>query len=190
MVNKHQNNIIHTEQLPQNFEVKFEEIYDAHFSRVKVTLNNEQAGDVIDDNSFIDDGYRYHDIFHYTFATLLDWSPCTRSMLKRKRKSDSELDRIEDGARAAITEECISLMIFNDAKINNYYLDKSSINPFLLDTIKIMTENLEVSNKSKEEWNYAILKSYEMFRLLYNNKGGIVYFDTDKKEITYKNLLN
>lgn len=189
MVQKHQNNIIsNIENLPKNFIVSFEEVNDAHFSKVKVTLNNEQAGDIIDDNSFIDDGYRYHDIFHYTFATLLDWSPCTRSMLKRKRKSDPEIDRVEDGARAAITEECISLMIFNDAKKNNYYLDNSTVNPFLLDTIKNMTENFEVRNKSKEDWNNAILKSYEMFRLLYSNKGGVVYFDTDKKEIIYNQL--
>src|SRR5690606_24082598 len=97
------------ETLPRNFIVKFEELNNERYPQVKVTLNDRQAGDIIDDNAYVDDGYRYHDVFHYTFATLLQWSPCARAMLNRKRKSCADIDRIEDGARAAITEEAISL---------------------------------------------------------------------------------
>lgn len=177
-----------TEKLPQNFYVKFEEIYNESYPQVKVTLNNQQAGDIIDDNSYQDDGYRYHDVFHYTFATLLEWSPCARAMLKRKRKSCAETDRVEDGARAAITEEAISLIIFNDAKANNFYEGTSKINNHILEIIQRMTSSFEVAIKSKEEWQNAILKSYEMFRLLRENKGGVITFNTDLKKIDYKSL--
>ena len=174
------------EELPQKFMVKFEEVQDSSFPQVKVTIDENQAGDIVDDNSYENDGYRYHDVFHYTFATLLDWSPCVRSMLKRKRKSNQDIDRIEDGARAAITEECISLMIFSNAKQNDFYTDVESIDNHLLQTIKNMTAPFEVKNKTAKEWEKAILKSYEMFRLLNLNKGGIVHFDAQNKSVEYK----
>lgn len=183
------NSSISHEKLPRDFVVRFEELNNDKFPQVKVTLNNQQAGDVIDDNSYSDDGYRYHDVFHYTFATLLEWSPCARAMLKRKRKSCTETDRIEDGARAAITEEAISLIIFNDAKANNFYDGTSKIDDHILEIIKRMTSSFEVATKSKQEWQNAILKSYEMFRLLRKNKGGVITFNTDLKKVDYK-ILN
>jgi|SRR5690606_16488546 len=179
------------ECLPNTLLVRFEEILNQlDYPKVKVTLNGEQAGDIIDDNSFIDDGYRYHDVFHYTFATLLDWSPCARAMLKRKRKSNVDIDRVEDGARAAITEEAISLMIFEEAKKNNFYKRNEKVSPFILDTIKLMTNSFEVRVKSREDWEKAILKSYELFRLLIKNKGGQIFFDRVNKTIEYKKILN
>lgn len=179
------------ECLPDTLLVRFEEILNQlDYPKVKITLNGEQAGSVIDDNSFIDDGYRYHDVFHYTFATLLDWSPCSRAMLKRKRKSNVDIDRIEDGARAAITEEAISLMIFEEAKQNNFFEKTKKVSTFVLDTIKLMTSNFEVRAKSKEEWEVAILKSYELFRLLVENKGGQIFFDRVNKTIKYNELFN
>ena len=176
------------EMLPKDFIVRFEELSNEHYSQVKVTLNNQQAGDIIDDNAHQDDGYRYHDVFHYTFATLLEWSPCARAMLKRKRKSCAETDRVEDGARAAITEEAISLIIFSDAKLNNFYEGRSHINDHILEIIKNMTASFEVANRSKEDWEKAILKSYEMFRLLNKNNGGVISFNTDQKIVKYTTL--
>lgn len=183
--NEHSNSLF-LEELPQKFSVRFEEVHGNSFPQVKVTIDENQTGDVVDDNSYENDGYRYHDVFHYTFATLLGWSPCVRSMMKRKRKSNLIIDRIEDGARAAITEECISLMIFSNAKQNNFYKDKESIDIHLLQTIRNMTMPFEVKDKTVKEWENAILKSYEMFRLLNKNKGGVVHFDAQNKSIEYK----
>lgn len=173
------------ETLPQTYSVKFEEIKDSFFPKVRVTLDGMQSGDIVDDNSFENDGYRFHDVFHYTFATLLGWSPCVRSMLKRKRKSDKHIDRVEDGARAAITEECISLMIFCNAKQNNFYKDTTFIDNYLLDTIKNMTRQFEVKSRTTDEWQQAILKSYEMFRLLNEHGGGTVNFDAINKSVSF-----
>ncbi|MCC9018903.1 nucleotide pyrophosphohydrolase [Flavobacterium lipolyticum] len=176
------------EQLPKQLMVRFEEIFNGKYYQVRVMLNGMQVGDIVDDNSFIDDGYRYHDVFHYTFATLLEWSPCSRSMLKRKRKSIEDIDRIEDGARAAITEEAISLMIFNNAVNNDYFYKRSNIDDSLLTIIKNMVEPFEVRTKSKSDWEKAILKSYELFRHLRKNKGGIINFNLENKNIIYKKL--
>lgn len=180
--------LIHNEQLPKQLIVKFEEISNGKYPQVKVTLDGAQVGDIVDDNCHVDDGYRYHDVFHYTFATLLEWSPCSRSMLKRKRKSNEDLDRIEDGARAAITEEAISLMLFNNAKDNDYFYNRNSVDDSILTIIKNMAEPFEVKIKTKCEWEQAILKSYEMFRKLRENKGGLINFNFETKEIIYQNL--
>lgn len=177
------------EQLPRSFSVSFEEIGHDSKGRVKVLLNNEkQIGDLISDNSYHNDFYRYHDVFHYSFATLLGWSPCTRSLMKRKRKSNILLDEIEDGARAAITEEAISMIIFNEAKRKGYFSNNSRVSRTTLRIIKEMTENFEVKVRSTRQWEYAILKAYEVFRLLIANNGGRVLFDSINKQISYTNL--
>ncbi|WP_273210116.1 hypothetical protein [Runella zeae] len=177
------------EQIPRHFTVSFEEVGLGEKHEVKVSINgNRQVGDVINDNSYKNDFYRYHDIFHYSFATLLGWSPCTRAMVKCKRKSNSLIDQVEDGARAAITEEALSMIIFNEAKRKNYFKDVTKVSKTTLRIIKEMTENFEVKIRSSKEWEQAILKAYEVFRFLISHEGGIVEFDALKKEINYSPL--
>jgi len=184
-VNEH---ISLNENLLSNFSVKFEEIFNNQFPQVCVSINGLQVGDVIDDNAYLNDGYRYHDIFHYTFATMLGWSPCMRAMLKCKRKSNSEVDRVEDGARAAITEEAISLMLFNEAKKKDFFQNEEEIDDTILSILKSMTSTFEVATKSKDEWSNAILVGYSMFRSLFENKGGFIYCDTINQQMSFSKL--
>ena len=175
-----------TEQLPRDFVINFNEINKNNYSEMRVTVNNQQFGDVINDNSYSNDFYRYHDIFHFTFAALLGWSPCTRAMLKRKRKSNPTLDRIEDGARAIITEEAISMIIFTEAKQNRYFENVQKVSKITLKTIKEMTNGFEVRNKTVADWEEAIIKSYDIFRFLIKNRGGTVRFDVIQNTIKYE----
>lgn len=177
------------EQIPRHFTVSFEEVGTGAKDEVRVIFNNEkQLGDVINDNAYKNDFYRYHDIFHYSFAALLGWSPCTRAMMKRKRKSNELLDEIEDGARATITEEALSMIIFNEAKRKSYFKDVTKVSRTTLRFIKEMTENFEVNVRTAKEWEQAILKAYEAFRFLIKNRGGTVEFDTLNKEINYTSI--
>ena len=174
------------EQIPRHFTLSFYEEGKNDEGNVMVILNDEkQLGDIINDNSYKNDFYRYHDVFHYTFAALLGWSPCARAMMKRKRKSNELLDRVEDGARATITEEALSMIIFNEAKRKNYFKGISRVSKTTLRIIKEMTENFEVNIRTAKEWERAILKSYEVFRFLIENNGGRVEFDTLNKQVTY-----
>jgi MazG C-terminal domain len=174
------------EQLPRKFAISFKEIGSRGKGEVCISFDDsKQIGDIINDNSYQNDFYRYHDIFHYSFATLLGWSPCARAMMKKKRKSNGTLDEIEDGARATITEEALSMIIFNEAKRRNYFKDVSKVSRTTLRVIKEMTENFEVNVRSAKEWERAILKSYEIFRLLIANQGGRVKFDAIEKTISY-----
>lgn len=177
------------EQIPRHFTLSFHEIGNDGIGQVRVVLNDEkQLGDVINDNAYKNDFYRYHDIFHYSFATLLAWSPCARAMMKRKRKSNDLLDKVEDGARATITEEALSIIIFNEAKRKNYFKDVSKVSRTTLRIIKEITENFEVNVRTTREWEQAILKAYEVFRFLIENKGGKVVFDTFNKHISYSSI--
>lgn len=78
-----------------------------------ILYNGQPFGDLLDDNAHDDDGYRYHDIFHIAYMTVLGWSPVVRDQLKLKRKYDTNIDRVEDGARAVFLEEGISVFVFN-----------------------------------------------------------------------------
>lgn len=177
------------EQIPRQFTASFKEVGVGKKGEVRVVLNeNKQVGDIINDNSHEDDFYRYHDIFHYSFATLLGWSPCTRAMIKCKRKSDEVLDEIEDGARATITEEALSMVIFNEAKRKDFFRNNNKVSNTTLRIIKEMTEPYEVKVRSVKDWQRTILNAYEVFRFLIENKGGRVEFNAFKKEIKYFSL--
>lgn len=174
-----------SERLPTEFTVLFEQVSDEKGGSVQVTWDKKQVGDVINDNSYEPDYYRFHDVFHFTFAALLGWSPCTRSMMKRKRKSNQDVDEIEDGARAAITEEAISLIIFNEAKKKGFFAEDNSVDPLILRFIMDMTSPFEVSIRTEEEWEEAIIKGYQAFNQLVTNGGGKVYFNALTKTVEY-----
>src|SRR5690606_27822577 len=105
------------EQFPREFEVEFIVLKEDEKDKVRVINNTtgKQLGDDITDNSHENDGYRFHDIFHFGYVAYLGWSPVVRKLMEIKRKSIVVTDEVEDGARAAITEELVSLFIYNFA---------------------------------------------------------------------------
>ena len=174
------------EQLPRKFSISFSELETEAGISVRVVLDAKtQLGDIISDNNREPDFYRYHDVFHYTFATLLGWSPCTRALMKCKRKSNPLVDEFEDGARATITEEAVSLLVFNEAKQKEYF-QSTRISRSLLRIIREMTQNFEVRDRTAKDWENAIYSAYEIFLRLSESKGGIVEFDADEKSVFFK----
>lgn len=110
-------------------------------------------------------------------------------MMKCKRKSNEIIDEIEDGARATITEEAISMIIFNEAKRNNFFANVTKVSRTTLRIIKEMTEGFEVRIRSAKEWENAILTAYALFRSLIQNEGGKVDFNMLSREAFYsKNI--
>ncbi|HLP90427.1 MAG TPA: nucleoside triphosphate pyrophosphohydrolase family protein [Nostocaceae cyanobacterium] len=174
------------ERLPRKLELNFTEKIEGNSVRVRVFLNDTQVGDYLTDNSYSDDGYRFHDVFHFSYMAVLGWSPVTRRNLKCKRKSNLLTDEVEDGGRAIAIEEGISALVFSYAKRHNFLEDISAIDYHLLKTIKNMTEHLEVSRCCLGAWEKAILQGYEVWRQVKNNKGGTVIIDMDKSFIRYK----
>lgn len=173
------------EQLPRLFVVTFYEKPLERGVHVKIAVNGDVIGDSLTDNAHEDDGYRYHDAFHLAYAAVLGWSPVTRALLKCKRKSNTQTDEVEDGARAIIIEEAISVLIFNLAEERGWYVDRSSVDIGLLKTIRRIVGKLEVRACTAKQWQDAIVQGYAAFEQLKRHRGGDVTVDLDKQKITF-----
>ena len=84
------------EQLPMEFAI---EIRQRGNTGVRMRWNGVFIGDTLTDNVLDPDGYRFHDVFHLAYASILHWSPVVRSLIRQKRKSDPSIDENEDGGK-------------------------------------------------------------------------------------------
>jgi NTP pyrophosphatase (non-canonical NTP hydrolase) len=157
-------------------------------SEVTVRFNGVQVGSRLTDNRAIDDGYRFHDVFHLAYTTYLGWSPVTRALLRRKRKSDPLIDEAEDGGRAIVAEEGIALFAFAYGCQHNHLDGISRLDQQLLDSIALMTTGLEVSTRSHADFETAIIEGHRIYRLLVQHNGGRVDFDADQRSMNFKAL--
>jgi len=171
------------ERLPRSLRVEFR--IDQKTGRSEMRVDGVRVGDTLSDNAFEEDYYRFHDIFHLSFMTFLGWSPVMRRNLKRKRKSDKQIDENEDGARAAITEEAISAVIFNVAEDTDFFREIRSIPFSLLRTVAALAGKFEVRKCTFQQWRQAIFHACQIYRELVAGSGGIVEVDLDEQRIEY-----
>jgi NTP pyrophosphatase (non-canonical NTP hydrolase) len=175
------------EQFPREFEIQFEVIREGGKEKVRVTNNttNVQLGDDITDNSHKEDGYRFHDIFHFGYVAFLGWSPVVRKLMGIKRKSDSATDEIEDGARAAITEELVSLYIYSHGMDHQLFKYSNSVDTEVLKTVQKLVSGIEVKNCTQKQWETAIINSYKVYDELKWNNGGRVLVSIKNRRLIY-----
>jgi len=173
------------ERLPRRFEVELAEEIVGESVKVRVLLDNEQIGADLTDNSYDPDGYRFHDVFHFAFAAVLGWSPVTRAILKRKRKSDPGKDEVEDGGRAAVIDEGVAALVFDYARNHGFLEGVTDLDYNLLRTVKSVTSHLEVSACSIGDWQSAILQGYAAWRQILAHRGGRVLVDMDARRISF-----
>ncbi len=184
-----------SEQLPRRFEVTFITVAEG---RSRMYINDQQLGSELTDNSYGDDGYRFHDVMHLANAAKLGWSPVLRSLMKRKRKSDPRTDEVEDGARAQIVEEAVIKAIHAEGerlatlrgqreKAGPLRLFSSSaeISFGLLKSIRNLVSDLEVKTNRYSEWEAAILDGYEIFHRLRSEGQGTVTVDLDTRSLAF-----
>lgn len=173
------------EQLPRLLEVEFREQARGNRRAVILRCNGLNFGDRLTDNIEDPDGYRYHDIFHFSHAVHLGWSPVVRALLKCKRKSSVQADEGQDGARAIIVEEAISAITFSRAKQLGFFDRIDQVDYDLLKSIQEFVRGFEVDKIPLWQWEVAILEGYSVFRLLQMNRGGKVTLDILKHELRY-----
>lgn len=173
------------EQFPRLFRIEFGEETTAKGVRVTMARNRNRIGDSLSDNAPDDDGYRFHDVFHLSYAAILGWSPIMRSLMKIKRKSDPAVDDVEDGARAKIIEELVSQLVFTYARSHNFLEGVTRLDYHLLKTIHSLVADREVRIRSLAEWELAILKGYEVWRAVRSNRGGTVEVDLLQRKIAF-----
>jgi NTP pyrophosphatase (non-canonical NTP hydrolase) len=173
------------ERLPRRFQVELVDVEGEDRPRVRVSINGVPFGAELTDNAYDPDGYRFHDVFHFACAAVLGWSPITRSLLNRKRKSHALLDEVEDGGRAAVIEEGVAALAFEYSRRHRMLEGVSTLDFQLLRTIKDMTSHLEVSQCTTGEWEQVILQGFQVWRAVLNSRGGRIAIDLDRRRIEY-----
>ncbi|BCI52224.1 hypothetical protein NIIDNTM18_15020 [Mycolicibacterium litorale] len=181
------------EQLPRQLAVRFRETRVVRGSqevpgiRVEVVGTEVAIGDPLDDNSDVDDDYRYHDVFHLAHMAVLGWSPVMRATLRPKRKRrHGRADRVEDGGRAIAIEEGLTAAVFAEAKRHSYFATADRIPGSVIKSCRAMTSHLEVVDRTAGEWQRAILAGYRVFTALVQHREGTVLVDMAARTLTYQ----
>jgi NTP pyrophosphatase (non-canonical NTP hydrolase) len=175
------------ERLPRRGAFEFRPIKDERGrDAIELFFDGVKVGDQLTDASSLDDGYRFHDAFHISYAVMLGWSPVVRSWLKRKRKSDHVTDENEDGGRAIVSEEGIAAQVFAYAAKHELLYGIERLDYDLLHSVATLAGPFEVGIRGEADWERAILAGYRVFRELTSNGGGFVDFDTDTGDLTFR----
>lgn len=175
------------ERFPDEFEIEFISYLDGGKKKLKIMNNttNEPIGNQLTDNVYEEDGYRFHDIFHYGYLAILGWSPVLRKLLSVKRKSEPDVDENEDGARAQITEELVSLFIYHHALEHDLLKYSSGVDSDIIKNVQNLVKKTEVSVISGKQWEKAILNSYTVFNQLRTNDGGRVLVSKKNRSLIF-----
>jgi len=177
------------EKFPRNFSMKFIQLSNPSGKPYVIQqMNGVNIGDRLTDNRTQADGYRFHDVFHLSYLVHLGWSPVIRALLKLKRKSDSDIDENEDGARAIIIEEGIATWIFNHAHRRDYFenIQTGRLDYNILKQVADMVEGYEVAACPMWQWEKAILDGFEIFRKLNEIGGGSVHVDINQRTLAFE----
>lgn len=176
------------EQLPRQLTVTLVETEEhtdhGKLLRVRMYQGTDTIGAPLDDNSAVEDDYRYHDVLHLAHMAVLGWSPVLRGLLRRKRRLPA-YDRIEDGGRAAALEEGLTAYVFSVAARHTLFASSSRVPLDALKMCRQMTAQLEVKERTRADWQYAILAGYEVFREVIAHRGGTISADLDRRTLTY-----
>jgi NTP pyrophosphatase (non-canonical NTP hydrolase) len=173
----------HNQRLPRRFEYRFEDEVVGGVPRVLLfdCMNGGTTGDPLTDNTYGEDGYRYHDVIHLAFAACLGWSPIWRKLLRNEERivnrTSREIADAEDGGRAQVIEEAIVAAAYSYAADHSFLEGLSGVDWQLLRHIKQLTANLEVRNVSTWEWNNTLLRAFAVWRELRDHRGGVVRGD-------------
>lgn len=152
----------------------------------QIRWEDRWCGDPLTDASHVSDGYRFHDVFHLANAAVLGWSPVTRKILGRKRRSRPEVDLAEDGGRAIVTEEGIAALAFAYATSHDYLQGIRRLDQQLLGMITSLCAPFEVGARTASEWERAILVGFEAWRNLRDHNGGLVVLDSAHRTLSFR----
>ena len=154
--------------------------------KLQISSEGAQLGNDLTDMNYDDDGYRFHDAFHLTYAATLGWSPVARSFFKTKRDSNPRVREIEDGGRAVVIEEAISALVFDYARKQRFLDGVPHLDFELLRSVQGFVSHLEVRTRTVDEWEKAILRSYQIWRQLRDHQGGVVHLDLPARTIDFE----
>jgi len=159
------------ERLPEKFEILIKQRSNGQSC---LQWNGVFIGDPLTDNIGDPDGFRFHDIFHFSHAAILHWSPTFRALIKHKRKSDRAIEEAQDSGRAIVVEEGLTAWLFARSKDLNLFDNQTSVSFDLLKTVHQFVRGYEVEACPLKLWEDAILQGYKVFRQVRAHQGGII----------------
>ena len=181
-----------SQRLPRVFEYGFQEERTDGATRVRMVeaSSGRPTGDPLRDNTYEDDGYRFHDVIHLAFAAYLGWSPVLRKLLRKERRlvhrTPDTVDDAEDGGRAQVVEEAIVAAAYIYAEDHAFLDGAPTVGQQLLRHIASMTRKLEVGDRSAWEWDRALLSGFAVWRELARNGGGCVVGDLKGPSLVFR----
>lgn len=170
------------EQLPREFKIR---VNQRGSGKSYLQWQGVFIGDPLTDNIADQDGYRFHDVFHFSYVAILHWSPVIRSLIKHKRKSSPKYDEEQDSGRAIVVEEGVTAWIFSKAKELDFFQGQDKVSLGVLKSIGEFVSGYEVERCPLKLWEKAILDGYSVFRKLRENKGGWIVGNRDRRTIEY-----
>lgn len=178
------------EQLPRDLNVDIFERQVRGQIYVFQRCNGINIGDRLTDNAMQADDYRFHDVFHFAYVSVLTWSPVIRALFRLKRKSSPTIDEAEDGARAILIEEGITTWIFGQAINLNFFADmKPGDLPLdLLKHVRQFVAGYEADQCPLWLWEEAILQGYAAFRFLRQHRRGRLHIDMNNHHLSIEAL--
>lgn len=176
------------ERLPRRIEMEIREKQRDGKQYVVQKCRGIIIGNQLTDNKMEPDDYRFHDVFHLSYATFLGWSPVLRALFRLKRKSEKKLDENQDGARAIIIEEGISTLIFSRALKLDLFADINKLDYDLLKSIQQFVEGYEVESCDLWQWERAILEGYKVFRKVKEHRKGEVVADLNEHLLEFRQI--
>lgn len=168
------------ERFPRRMDIL---IYEEPGKKGRMRINGTVVGNPIRDNRYTEDSYRFHDVFHLAYASVLGWSPTLRALLKCKRKSNPLVDEVEDGGRACATEEGIAAMVFSYAEGRSFLEGAEGVDYNLLRTVKAMSKHLEVKVCTEGDWEKAIIVGFQVWRHVRSQGQGTLQADLYKRTL-------
>ncbi|HVF05237.1 MAG TPA: hypothetical protein VNA20_10375 [Frankiaceae bacterium] len=145
----------------------------------------DDFGAALTDNSRRVDHYRFHDAVHLGFLAVLGWSPTTRSLLKLKRRSNADVDRDEDGARAIFAEEGLAALLAKRASELQGFRTERSVDDETVEMLTTVLEDLEVSKMPPALWRRAVVQGFAAMRALTDSGGGYLVVDLNKRSLKF-----
>jgi NTP pyrophosphatase (non-canonical NTP hydrolase) len=171
------------ERFPRQMDVELRVTQKEGKEVIRLLVNGVQRGADLTDNAYTPDGYGFHDVLHFAHAAVLGWSPVVRGLLKCKRKSNKEVDEVEDGGRAGAIEEGLAAIVFDYARNHQFFEGVTMVDYELLRTLRSAAQHLEVRRCALADWQSAILQGYAVWRPIGAARGGKFRVDLDARTI-------
>ena len=171
------------ERLPARFEI---EIKQRSNGQSCLQWNGVFIGDPLSDNIGDPDGFRFHDVFHFAHAAMLNWSPTFRALIKHKRKSNPAIEEAQDSGRAIVVEEGLTALLFSRAKEMKFFDGQTGVSFDLLKTIQKFGQGYEVDACPLKLWENTILQGYSVFRQVRQHNGGVITGDRNTRTLSFR----